>query len=168
MDKVSLRRGLIKQREALNDVSLELLNDLYSSNLLKKVNTVGLYYPLPHEINVLDIMDKYNLKFAFPKTIGNDIRFYLVDKNTPFIEGKFHVMEPSTDNIIDRDDIDLFIIPCVGISKDNQRIGYGKGYYDRYLKDYKGIKVALNYKELSSLDIKLEKHDITIDYVFVR
>jgi len=168
MDKVSLRRELIKKREALNDVSLELLNDLYSSKLLENVNTIGLYYPLPNEINVLDIMNKYNIQFAFPKTIGNDIEFYIDNNLSNFKEGKFHVMEPMSNNKINRDDIDLFIVPCVGISKSNQRIGYGKGYYDRYLAGYNGKLIALNYKELSNLDINLEAHDIKLDYVFVR
>ena len=76
-------------------------------------------------------------------------------------------MEPISNELMNRDEIDVFIVPCVGITKDRQRIGYGKGYYDRYLKGYKGITIGVNYKELSNIDFKCDSWDLVLDYVIV-
>lgn len=167
IDKSSLRKELLVKRKSLNDISNLLINDLIESYILNKYSRIGIYYPLEYEINVLPIIDYYKDKeFYFPKTIGNDILFF--KNNNNFIKGKFNVMEPNNNMEVSRDDIEVFIVPCVGITLDKQRIGYGKGYYDRYLSGYKGLLIALNYKELSNLDFKTDNYDIKLDYIFVR
>lgn len=167
MDKKELRKELLEKRKSLNDVSSLLIIDLINSEVLDKYHNIGIYYPLKGEINILPIMDYFkDKKFYFPKTIGNDIQFY--QNTNKFKKGPFNVMEPVSDVVVLRDTIDVFIIPCVGITEDNKRIGYGKGYYDRYLDSYKGFKIALNYKELSNLDFNADKYDVKLDYVLVR
>lgn len=165
MNKKELRRSLLVKRDSLKDISLTILECIKELGILEKVNTIGIYYPLKGEINVLPIMDMYKDKrYFFPKT-EEDISFYEERDINNFHEAKFHVMEPNSCNLIERDKIDLFIVPCVGITKDNQRIGYGKGYYDRYLNGYKGITIGVCYKELADLDFKCDEWDLRLDYV---
>ena len=167
MDKKEYRRIALKERKTLADPSKLLIKKLIDSKILENAKRIGIYYPLPYEINPLSLIDKYKDKeFCFPKTIGDDIRFYL-DENKGFLKGAFSVYEPISDILVDRDNIDAFIIPCVAITKDNKRIGYGKGYYDRYLEGYKGIKIALNYKELVNVDVDSDIFDVVIDYVIM-
>lgn len=168
MTKKELRKELLDTRKSLVDVSEYLVNDLIESNLLKDKNIIALYYPLPYEINVLGVMNLYDAIYCFPKVVGSDIIFYKVNSLVDFKKGTFNVFEPSTSQEISRDNIDAFIIPCVGICFDGKRIGYGKGYYDRYLSGYRGIKIALNYKECSDLDFKADDYDVKIDYIFKR
>ncbi len=168
MTKKELRKSLLIKRAELEDVSDLLVDDLVESELLKDKKIIGLYYPLPYEINVLKLMDIYNVSFCFPKVIDNEMKFYLIDSIADFQKGCFNVYEPTSCNIIESSQIDAFVIPCVGITSDNKRIGYGKGYYDRYLEKYTGLKIALNYKECSNLDFEANDYDIKIDKVFMR
>lgn len=168
MTKKELRKTLINKRKTLNNVSEELVNDLIKSELLDNQSVIGLYYPLQHEIDVLALLTKYNSVFCFPKVVNNEIKFYKIKSLKDFELGTFNVLEPNTKVEVLRDEIGAFIIPCVGITKDGKRIGYGKGYYDRYLEGYQGLKIALNYKECSNIEFNAEDHDIKIDYIFVR
>ena len=68
-------------------------------------------------------------------------------------------------SIRNRDEIECFIIPCVALSLHNQRLGYGKGYYDRYLAGYKGLKIGIVYKN-AILDIDMDSYDLVLDIVY--
>ncbi|MCR5231364.1 MAG: hypothetical protein K6B64_01835, partial [Acholeplasmatales bacterium] len=70
--------------------------------------------------------------------------------------------EPITE-AVNRDLIDCYIIPCVGISN-NKRIGYGKGYYDRFLEGYKGLVIGITYKDFV-FDCNMDNHDRELDLV---
>ena len=167
MDKKELRKSLILKRDSLEDISLKICKQIIDSHLLDNAKNIGIYYPLKSEISVLPLIDAYKDKcFYFPKTL-DEISFYKENDINNFKEAKFHVMEPISNELMNRDEIDVFIVPCVGITKDRQRIGYGKGYYDRYLKGYKGITIGVNYKELSSIDFKCDSWDLVLDYVIV-
>ena len=69
--------------------------------------------------------------------------------------------------IVSRDKIDCLVIPCVAISKDNRRVGYGKGYYDRYLAGYNGYKIGITYNECNNLDIDTDDFDVKLDEIIV-
>lgn len=165
MDKKELRLSLLERRDSLEDISLSICRQIIETHLLDNVKRVGIYYPLKKEINLLSLLDYYrNIEFCFPKT-EDEISFYSENDLTNFQEAKFHVMEPNSNNLVQRDDIDLFLIPTVGITKDMQRIGYGKGYYDRYLNGYKGIKVGICYKQCANLDFKCDDWDLKFDQI---
>lgn len=166
LSKKELRKSLLNKRDTLKDVSLSIVRAIIDSKILDKYNTIGIYYPLKGEINLLPLVDYYKDKsFCFPKT-EDTISFYMENDLTNFSEKKFNVLEPNSNNFIARDDIECFIVPCVGITKNRQRIGYGKGYYDRYLMGYNGLKIAGIYKELNNIDFKCDDYDLVLDYVF--
>ncbi len=150
------------------DTSLSIVRDIVDSKILEKYNTIALYYPLAGEINLLPLLNEYKDKrFVFPKTL-DVISFYYENDLNNFSEKKFHVMEPNSNNLVERSEIECFIIPCVGITKDMQRIGYGKGYYDKYLLGYTGLKIGVVYKELNNIDFKGDPWDLKLDIVFSR
>ena len=103
-----------------------------------------------------------DIEFYLPKT-ENDLSFIKYDGN--LFDGPFHTKEP-IGNAINRDLIECFIIPCVAISKDLKRIGYGKGYYDKYLKDYKGLKIGICYNDVKALDVLMDDFDLKLDIIF--
>lgn len=167
MNKKELRKSLLKRRDSLEDISLNIIAQIVDSKILDNHKVVGIYHPLDKEINLLPLLDIYkDIVFCFPKT-EDVISFYAERDLNKFSKKKFNVMEPITNNLIERDDIELFIIPCVGITKDYHRIGYGKGYYDKYLDGYKGIKVGVCYKELANLDFKCDPYDVAFDKIFI-
>ena len=164
MNKEETRKYALSIRNKLANDSInnKIVKEL--EEVIKKYNTIGIYYPIGSEINILNIMNKYpNKKFYLPIT-GDEISFIEYKLGDTLVDAKFKTKEPVGD-ITSRDMIECFIIPCVAISKTRQRLGYGKGYYDRYLKDYKGFKIGVIYKELNNLDFKSDSYDVYLDLV---
>ena len=60
---------------------------------------------------------------------------------------------------------DLVIVPGLAFSSKGERLGQGGGYYDRYLKEYKGIKIGICFSEQLNESIPADEHDIRVDYV---
>lgn len=168
MNKTLIRKELLNLRKNLPDVSDILIEKIKESHILDNYQNIGIYYPLKNEVNLLKLTDIYKDKvFYFPKTKGDSIAFFKSSNYKNFLKGPFGVMEPKEDKEMLRDDIEVFIIPCVGIDKQNRRIGYGKGYYDRYLSGYSGKKIAAIHKALV-LDFDIcDSYDVMIDMVFV-
>lgn len=126
--------------------------DFYNENL-----TVGLYMPIKNEIEV----KLNNKRICYPKVVGSDLIFYIPKS---FIVGTFNVREPIGEEI-KKEDIDIIIVPLLYFDKDNNRVGYGKGFYDRYLSNYKGITigVAYDFQEVDKIDAK--KTDVKLNYI---
>ncbi len=78
---------------------------------------------------------------------------------------QFGIWEP-VEGIVDID-VDVIVVPCVACDASGNRIGYGKGYYDRALRNFKGITVCLAYsfQVMDSLEDIVEPHDVTMNYI---
>ena len=164
MNKIEARRYALSKRSALSN--LEKNNNIVSvlSKYINEYDNIGIYYPIGSEINILSIMELFpNKKFYLPIT-RDEISFIEYKIGDKLVDASFKTKEP-VGNIVDRDLIDCFIIPCVAISNSKQRLGYGKGSYDRYLKGYKGFKIGVIYKELNNLDIECDNFDLYLDLV---
>lgn len=167
--KSEVRKILLGKRKTLKDISEALVSKIVNSHILDKYKHIGIYYPLSGEVNILKLLDIYKDKsFYFPKTINKtDIKFYKENDLKNFKIAKFNVFEPLNNIETLKEDIEVFIIPCVGLDSNLRRIGYGMGYYDRYLSDYKGLKVAVIQKELC-LDYPVcDDYDLKMDNVIV-
>ena len=153
----------LRKKENKNEASNNVIEALIKSNILNNYKKIGIYYPIGKEINIMPLIDHYkDIEFYLPKT-ENDLSFIKYDGN--LVDGPFHTKEP-IGNAINRDLIECFIIPCVAISKDLKRIGYGKGYYDKYLKDYKGLKIGICYNDVKALDVLMDDFDLKLDIIF--
>ena len=77
-------------------------------------------------------------------------------------KGNYGILEPDNDKLVNKKDIDLLIVPIVSYDKDHNRLGYGGGYYDRYLKDYEGkvIGLAFTFQQVEKLPV--ERFDLPI------
>ena len=164
MIKKEARKIALANRKLYNVdlISNKIVEDLYISKVLDKYDNIGIYYPIGKEINIMGIMNKYpNKNFYLPIT-KEEIAFVKYNSFDILYDGLFNTKEPKGE-IINRDLIDCFIIPCVAISKDGKRLGYGKGYYDRYLLGYKGYKIGICYIDESNLDINMDEFDVIIN-----
>ena len=166
MKKFEARAYALKNRLNKNKHILEekLVNEIIKSNVLDKYKHIGIYYPIGDEMSVLKLLSYYTDKNFYLPITKDEISFVKYKHNDNLFDGPFKTKEPKG-NIVSRNDIECFIIPCVAISLDNKRIGYGKGYYDRYLEGYKGLKIGVCYKD-SIMDIDTDIHDISLDIVF--
>lgn len=167
--KEALRKKLIADRDALDEKEREKANAriLESMRLLTQdVTSIGIYLSFGSEVDtILPITSWFyeNKKIYVPRVEGNDLVWILLNDFKSLRKSDFGVMEPFDGTPVDINDIELMFVPLLGYDDALYRIGYGKGYYDRALKDYKGRKIGLAY-EISHVEtIFPTSSDIPLD-----
>ena len=139
---------------------------------LKKKIIIAGYYPSNYEVDVLNfikLLSKKKHEIALP-VIGpkNSMSFKLWKYKEPLYVNNFGILEPKNNNIVLPD---LILVPLVAFDNKLNRIGYGKGYYDRSLKKIKKIKknmmsIGMAYSFQKCRKIPVNKHDFKLDYIF--
>ena len=171
MDKQILRN---KYKEIRKNVSnKEEQDDIIFSKIInleeyKESNSILTYVSLKDEVDTIKLV-KYSLqegtKIAVPKCKGQSIEFYYIKSLEELEEGNFKILEPKTNKKVSDFNNSICIIPGLAFDKQNNRIGYGRGFYDRFLENYKGIKIGLAYKECICDKIDADENDIKMDKV---
>ena len=136
---------------------------------------MGAYYPKGSEVNTLDILNKVLEEqkiLALPAILGDKIFFYKISPMSYFngdqmILNKFGIKEPSPSSADLVDDIDLLIVPGIAFDRNGYRIGYGRGFYDRYLQRKKyAFSVGLSFElQLLDEDLPHEKFDQRVNAI---
>ena len=148
-----------------------LLKDILKKFNLLKNKKIGGYFPINCEINCLEILEKLEKsghKISLPIT-RNDSKmdFFEWSYKDPLFIGKIGIPEPMVNKKIYPD---VLLVPLVAFNKSKFRLGYGGGYYDRYIEKIKKIKkiltigIAFSFQEVKRLPIY--KHDKKLDYIF--
>ena len=155
-EKNKLRRDLLEKRRTLAQSVQEEKSDLILKTLLSEeafaeALSVALYFPINGEVDTRGIFRKcveLEKKVFFPKTRGSDLVFLRTRNIEELSPGTFLVPEPPEDAERARsDELDLVLVPGVAFDLSGNRIGYGKGFYDRFLKDIpRHIRFGLAYR----------------------
>ena len=165
-------RALKKQysNEELIELSRPVTDKLLKHKKVKEAQTILMYYSLADEVYTHDIITKLvnmNKTVLLPRVIDDEnmiICHYKSDKDLN--EGAFHIMEPIGEEFTDYNKIELCIVPGMSFDSNNNRLGRGKGYYDRFLakvpNSYK-IGVCFDFQKLK--EIPSGKYDINVDEV---
>lgn len=169
MDKALFRKIMLNKRNSLeNRVKYDeiIFNKLIS--FIDKYENIASYYSFNSEVDTLKINSwilSHNKNLYLPKVTNGVINFYKIDNLNDVSLGCFNVLEPNSNIIVSSDEIDCMIIPLLAYNKDFYRMGYGKGYYDKYLKDYDGFKLGIAYNIQYANDLIVESHDEKLDFV---
>lgn len=177
MPKHSLRSQLLKKRRALTNAEWSASSLAAQINLLslvqyKRADCIALYAPAKNETDTEFILLsalKCKKRVLYPVVSGNQMLFRQVERIESFQKGAFGILEP-TPNGIDHqaDEADLIVVPGVAFDTNGHRIGYGKGFYDRFLH-HPGRKAHLiglcHDFQLIEGDIPVETHDIPMEIV---
>lgn len=112
-------------------------------------------------------LKQINVQVSVPKVITDNggMIFVNFDESESTEINKWGILEPIDSTEVPKHDIDMIIVPMLGGDITGSRIGYGKGYYDRYLADYKGLSVGLCPSAFVISDIPVENHDIKLDFI---
>lgn len=166
MEKTITREQALRIRKHLNrdDVSSQIVSAIIEQEVLDDYDTIGIYYPLKEEIDLLSLISYYSSKtFCLPKT-KEDIEFHRLGSINDVVKGKFGVYEPVKDDLVIPQ---IILVPCVSINKGLFRLGYGKGYYDRYFARHLVKSIGICYKECL-LDFIEDDFDMKLDSIIVR
>ena len=174
MLKKTLRKKILVYRK--NNYKIVSLKYYLLKNVLKKFNfskniKIGAYFPINYEIDCLEILkqlEESGYKISLPVTRkGNKMDFFEWSCNEPLLISKIGIPEPISKKKIYPD---ILLVPLVAFNKYKFRLGYGGGYYDRYIEKIKKNKkiltigMAFSFQEVSILPTN--EHDKKLDYIF--
>jgi len=170
VEKARLRKQLLDSRDSLsqdfiNITSKQIQDNLRKVDFLRSAKIVGAYYSIGSEVKTHDILQeilKSGKELALPKVVKKDLVFKKINSISDLEEGNFSVMEPK-DNCEEIKKIEVIIVPAIALTRDGNRLGYGFGYYDRYLSGKKSKTIALSYSKQIIKSFPYSDHDIRID-----
>ena len=166
MNKQTLRKWAKDKRKELNitEIRVLLVNKLIQTNEYKVAKNIMIYYPLKDEVNLLSLLDDKTKQFYLPRINDEELECCPYTTGDKLCESCFHTLEPVC-LPCNKSLIDLVIVPALACDEQGYRLGYGGGFYDRFLKNFNGTKVVCVPKELIIKTINPEKHDIKMDLI---
>lgn len=173
--KKLVRKEIMDKRDMMTKIQVEELSWEIQKNVLSwekfiSASTIMLYSSYKNEVVTRGIIEecfKLNKRVVLPKTIktSHDIIPCLVTKLSELVEGVYGIYEPDGRNALDKNEIELVIVPGVAFDKNGDRIGHGAGYYDRFLEGYTGIKAGICYGFQVVENAWPDQFDIKMDYL---
>ncbi len=170
--KSSLRKTLLEKRDATSFDLIKISSRQIQANLeriedYRNAKSIAFYYPIGSEVKTQDLMLKVlslGKDVLLPKIQEDELDFRKITDLNSLEKGSFDIMEPK-DNCEKSDKIDVIIVPTVGISADGNRLGYGHGYYDRFLAKTDAVSVALTYEKQIIKSVPSTENDVTINWI---
>ena len=173
MNKSEIRKKILKIRKQNSSKTLEIhFKDI--SKVLKKKNffgkIVGGYYPYNQEVDVIKILEKFEKKkyqISLPKIKENSqMDFFSWSMNDPLSINKYGIPEPTSNKVVTPG---ILLVPVVAFDKHFNRIGYGGGFYDRYIRKIKKTKkimtigLAFSFQKVN--EVPTNQYDIKLDFI---
>lgn len=158
-------RSLVVQELGIGFESRQLqLNTVLREFMRTQSGIWGAYRSLKTEASVDAICEDPSVEWVFPKVNRDQLDFY---KPHGFAQGPFGIMEPSDQSVkVEISRINGLLIPGLGFNKEGRRLGKGKGYYDRALAEFKGVKVGVCFNfQITTETIPCDEFDIPMDYL---
>ena len=173
MNKSKIRKDILKIRKKnfFNNLNIDFNKILKLLNLSKfKGKTIGGYYPYNYELDCMPILKKFEKKkfvISLPKIRKNyKMDFFEWSSKEPLSINKYGIPEPTSNKIKFPD---VLLVPLLAFDKNLNRVGYGGGYYDRYISKIKKKKflltIGLAYSFQKVNKISAKKYDIKLDYI---
>ena len=173
MLKSKLRKKILEIRKLTNSENRKIsftkvLHLMKKNKMLKK--KIGGYYPVNFEVNTLEILKEFKkrkYKISLPVTKKNfSMDFYEWNSSDPLIANNYGIPEPRLKNLIYPD---VILVPLVAFDKNLYRLGYGGGYYDRYLekiskkKSILTIGMAFSFQKINNIPVT--RYDKRLNYI---
>lgn len=170
IEKAVLRKELLSLRKNLSPSELSM-DKLRSFPEFMRAKTVFCYVSAHGEVDTRDFLGEIAKEkvLTVPYCVDNDGNMICVKINglSDLCEGRFGILEPKNPVPFSKSEIDFAIVPGVAFSSDGYRLGYGKGYYDRFLSDISPFKLGVCKKELYFEKLPHNEYDIKMDSVLL-
>lgn len=174
MDKKELRRSIRERKRAMTEEEIvsrsEKLGVLFAqSESYKNAKTIYGYLPYNQEVRTVPMLEqalKDGKKVAVPKVYGDEMKFLYLDDLTKVSKGYAGIPEPIADGPVADDETALVLMPGLAFDPQGHRIGYGGGFYDKFLAaEPNHPTLALCYEFQLLPELHTEAHDIPVDTV---
>lgn len=152
----------------LSEHSTEVLHRLEKTGQFRKADCIAIYHSIPGEVETASFIEKWADKktFLLPVVEGNNIILYPYLGNHTLCTGNFGIREPDRTACSPWDKtVDLLVVPGVAFDRQGNRLGRGKGYYDRLLTTLTATKIGICFDFQLHNQIPAEPFDITMDLI---
>ena len=174
MDKLELRRQIREKKrkmtaEEIESRSRELGRLFASTEVYRTAKTIYGYMPYNQEVRTVPMLEQAlrdGKKVAVPKCYGDEMKFIYLDDLTRVAKGYAGIPEPVADEPVAHDKTALVLMPGLAFDPQGHRIGYGGGFYDKFLSrepNHPTVALCYDFQVLPHLDT--EEHDIPVDTV---
>ena len=174
MDKKTLRKKIREQKRAMTPQRIEeasrKLGELFrATELYRNAKTIYGYLPYNQEVRTVPMLEQAladGKRVAVPKVYGDEMKFIYLTDLTQVAEGYAGIPEPVADGPVGDDPTALVLMPGLAFDKEGHRIGYGGGFYDKFLAqepNHPTIALCYDFQMVSKLPT--EEFDIPVDSV---
>lgn len=173
--KAESRKQVLQKMKALPREQKQAMDQALTERFLKhpfyqEAKTIATYLSFPHEFQTQELIEqalKDGKKVLIPKTYPKGRMDFVVYNPQQLVKTSFGLLEPQGNlEVMDVSQIDLIHVPGLAFTTKGYRIGYGGGYYDRYLKHFPGHTLSTVYP-CQIRDFSPENHDISVQEVLI-
>ena len=174
MDKAALRKQIREKKRAMTEAQIveasARLGELFAaSEAYQKARSIYGYLPYNQEVRTVPMLERAvrdGKRVAVPKCYGDEMRFIWMEDLSRVEKGYAGIPEPIEDGPVADDETALVLMPGLAFDPQGHRIGYGGGFYDRFLADEPGHPtLALCYDFQMLPELETEEFDIPVDCV---
>ena len=175
MDKKALRREIGAKKRALSAAEIEarsaiLADKLYATGQYRQARSLYAYLSFNQEVRTSPIIQRAwadGKRVAVPKVMGSEMVFIWIDSFEGLApQGAYNITEPIADGPVANDKAALILMPGLAFDPEGRRVGYGGGYYDRFLEkepNHPLVALCYDFQQLPHLDT--DPHDVPVDLV---
>ena len=174
MDKKELRKKIREQKRAMTEEQIVAasarLGELFlACEQYKNAKTIYGYLPYNQEVRTVPMLEqamKDGKRVAVPKCYGEEMRFIYMDDLSKVEKGYANIPEPIADEPVAEDKTSLVLMPGMAFTTDGKRMGYGGGFYDKFLAaepDHPTVALCYDFQMVE--DLPTEDYDIPVDCV---
>lgn len=174
MEKHEIRRKVKAMRQMLSEMEKrsaaeEVFERLEQTAAFLMADHILMYHSLPDELFTHSFLGKWGKRkhFYLPRVNGVNLEILPYDESRLEL-GSFHIEEPTGDNTVDPSEIEMVVVPAVAYDRKGNRLGRGKGFYDRLLKNTKATKVGIGYEFQLVDEVPTEPHDVAVDIIITQ
>ena len=173
--KAELRKQILQEMKSLSQEQKQAMDHVLTERFLQhpfyqEAKTIATYLSFPHEFQTQELIEqalKDGKKVLIPKTYPKGRMEFVVYNPQQLVKTSFGLLEPQGDlEVVKPSQIDLIHVPGLAFTREGYRIGYGGGYYDRYLENFAGQSLSTIYP-FQVQEFNLEDHDIPVQEVLV-
>ena len=171
MNKDDIRRRVKTRKRLLDDnerqtAARNVFDQLERLAAFMMSDSILAYHSLPDELSTREFLDKWSSRkrFFLPRVNGLDLEILPYDR-TRLRSGAFRIEEPDGDDLSDASQMEMIIVPAVAYDRQGNRIGRGRGYYDRLLSTTRALKVGVAYDFQLFDNLEPDPFDVPVDIV---